>query len=119
MSVSAKKEKSIAEDFREFINQVFAKAEQVGGDALKTRGTFAENVTKFKEPPAVVPKRKEEHVGVAVAVPKRKEEPLPPQVKKVLTDQAIICSEDLSCRMTAEAEGGKRLMYNNWVRDIE
>lgn len=113
MSISARK-RDIAKDFQEFITSVFAKAEKVGDDALKTRGTFAENVPRFKERPDVVPKKKEEPVKVAVVVPKRKEEPLPPQVKKVLKDDAIIASEGLATLLT-ESVGGKRVNYKDWV----
>lgn len=108
MSLS-KTKRNVAEDFRKFIATVF-------DDALKTRGTFAENVPKFKEPQAVVLKRNEEPapVKVAVVVPKRKEEPLLPKVKEVLTDAGIIGAEGLATLLT-RGVGGERVNYRDWT----
>lgn len=113
MSVS-KRERTVAEDFRTFVEHVFKRAEEVGGDALKTRGTVGENLPKFTKP-EVVPKRKDEPVQVRVAVvPKRKEEPLPHQVKKELTNAGIVAAEELATLLT-EGVGGKRVNYKDWA----
>ncbi|MFH1520919.1 MAG: hypothetical protein ABID61_04690 [Candidatus Micrarchaeota archaeon] len=113
MVAAKRKEKPIVTDFGDFLRDVFQRAGEVGGDALRTRDKgFAERVAS-QQPHRIVPTKKEEPRKVAV-VPRKEEQALPPQVRTVMKDAAIIASEELASLLTKGVEG-KRIKYKDWI----